>query len=220
MRAGRLSVLPIRNVDMGSFVDLDSPQKLRKEFEGYAALTVKLLLQFFSALFFILLDGFLYELLAIIARHSLVNITQEGVHNLNITVHGTGFISNAIRESIDGFNVDEQIKVVETNEPCLPRPVKIESWRIYRIYLLFLLNLYLIYNQVYIHRLKRFVCTYFYPKREKQRVLYLYNKTLKRRQNLFKSMVQRVKEKLKVHGMLRQKENFLQVIYVTAHGWS
>jgi E3 ubiquitin-protein ligase DCST1 len=214
MRSGQNSVLPLKKLEIGKFVDLNLSQKTGRESEGYVGLTLKVFLQLIPTTFFILMDRVLYEFLSIIARHSLVSFTQEGAHNLNITVQGTGFIAGLIRSATDGFNVDEHIKVLMTNEPCLPRPSQVESWKIIQIYLLFLLNLYLIYNQVYIHRSKRSVCSYFYPKREKKRVLYLYNKMLKRRKNSFNSMVQRVKEKLKVEGRVKQERNFFQVIYV------
>lgn len=211
---GRTGVLPLKNAEIEKFVDLDSGRKLHREFDGYIGLCLRLLLHILSSSFFVLLDRIFFELLKIIARHARVNYFQEGVHNLNITLDGSGFIANLIRASIEGFNVNEHIKVVMTNEPCLPRPTLVESWRIVRIYLLFLLNLYLIYNQVYIHRLKRFVCAYFYHKREKKRVLYLYNKMLKRRKNAFKMIARMVKEKLKVYGTFEEKKNFFQVIYL------
>lgn len=200
-------------MEAGKYVDLDCNQTISREFEGYVGLSLRLFLQILTSTFFVLLDRLFVELLEIIARHSRVNYLQEGVHNVKITLNGTGFIANLIRASIDGFNVDEHIKVAMTNEPCLPRPALVESWQIIRIYFLFLLNLYLIYNQVYIHRSKRFVCSYFYPKREKARVLYLYNKLLKCRKNAFELVARRVVEKLKVHGRIRQRENFYQVIY-------
>lgn len=212
--AGRSSVLPIKKIEARKFVDLDTENKIRREFEGHVGLSLRLLLQILSTTFFVFLDRLFSGLLEIIARHSRVNYLQEGVHNLNITLNGSGFVANLIRASIEGFNIDEHIKVALTNEPCLPRPIHADPWKIARIYLLFLLNLYLIYNQVHIHRSKLSICAYFYPKREKARVLCLYNKMLKRRKNIFKLMVQRVKEKLKVHSRVKQRKNFLQVIYV------
>lgn len=86
------------------------------------------------------------------------------------------------------------------------------SRKIVRIYLLFLLVIYLIYNQVYIYRVKRFVCAYYYPKREKQRVLHLYNKLLKRRKGLFKHLLQTVKDQMKLNQVMVQKRNFIQRI--------
>lgn len=110
MLAGRSSVQLTNNVDIGKFVDLDSSQTSRRESEGCAGLAAKLLLQLTSATFFVLLDRMLCELLDVVARHSRIDYVQEGVHNLNITLIGSGFAAKLIRDSIDGFSVDEQIK--------------------------------------------------------------------------------------------------------------
>lgn len=216
--AGRSSVLPIRQLEARKFVDPESSRRLQKEFEGNFVLTLRLMLQLLSATFFVCLDRVVFELLEIIARHSRVNYLQEGAHNLNITLNGSGFVANLIRASIEGFNIDERIKVALTNEPCLPRPVLVEPFRLIGLYLLFLLYLYLIYNQVFIHRSKRSVCAFFYPKREKARVLYLYNKMLRRRRRFIDLVKQRVEEKLRVHARVNQTTNFWQVglIYVAS----
>lgn len=171
---------------------------------------MKLILQVISSGFFIAIDRLYYELLDIVARHSQINFEQSGVHYLNVTVNGTGFIANLIRASIDGLNIDEHVDTVMTNRECLPRPTLTPLSLLINILFLFLLHLYLIYNQVYIHRLKRFVCAYFYPKREKKRVLYLYNKTLKCRKHTFYSMVETLKYKMKTHSRIK-RDNIFQV---------
>lgn len=62
---------------------------------------------------------------------------------------------------------------------------------------------------MYIYRAKRFICAYYYPKREKQRVLCLYNKLLKRRRGLFKHLLLTVKDKMKLNQVM-QKKNCIQ----------
>lgn len=210
IQSGRSHLLPIKNVELNKIVDINESRKLHKEFQGYIGLTLQLFLVVTSSGFFIALDRLYYELLDIVARHSQINFEQSGVHYLNVSVNGTGFIANLIRASIDGINIDEQVETVMTNRECLPRPTLTPSSILIKICFLFLLYLYLIYNQVYIHRLKRFVCAYFYPKREKKRVLYLYNKTLKRRKHIFDSMVETLKYKMKTHSRIR-KDNIFQV---------
>lgn len=211
IRAGRSHLLPLKNVESYKLVDPNSTRRIKKEFEGHLGLILQLALQILTTTFFIALDRIYFEVLDIIARHSQINYLQWGVHDLRINVNGTGFISNLIRASVNGFNINEHIKVLITNEPCLPRPSLVASLKIIRIYLIFLWNFYLIYNQVYIHRARRFVCAYFYPKREKKRILYLYNKMLRHRKQLFAKMIQIVKNKLQTYGAIKQKRNFLQV---------
>lgn len=208
---GRPNFLPIKNSEAGRLVDLDSSKKMYKEFQGYIGLSLSLLCQVFSTTFFVVLDWIFFELLEVIARHSRIDYLQEGDHRLDISVNGSGFVANVIRDAVDVFNIDEHIQVLMTNEVCLPRPSTIDFWKIIRIYLLFLLNLYLIFNQVHIHRWKRAICSFFYPKQEKRRIKFLYNKLLKQRKNAFKVMEQKVEAMFEAQGnVMQKKKNCLQ----------
>ncbi|KAG5673428.1 hypothetical protein PVAND_003476 [Polypedilum vanderplanki] len=209
-RSGLKRLLPIKNVEIDKVVDLSGSQKLRKEFQGYFGLTLNLLLHVIASTFFIILDRLFYELLNIISLHSRIHFEQEGVHHLNVTINGTGFVANLIRASIDGFNVNKHVQTVMTNEACLPQPTLLNTTILMEIYLLFLLNLYLIYNQVYIHRFKRSICAFFYPKREKKRIFYLYNKTLQQRKQLFRTMTKTLRYRMKVYGKIENSYNFFQ----------
>lgn len=192
-RGGRKCVLPIRIVDDGKLIDSDGSKKLRREFQGYVGLTLRLFLHILAVSFFVVLDRLYYELLDIIRRHSRINFEQEGYHFMNVTVNGTGFAADLIRRSVNGFNVNKNVDYIMTNEMCLPRPILTETVVVAQIYILFILNLYLIYNQVHIHRFKRVVCAYFYPKREKRRIRHLYNKILTERKRIFNAMLQTAK---------------------------
>ncbi|RWS23349.1 DC-STAMP domain-containing protein 1-like protein, partial [Leptotrombidium deliense] len=50
------------------------------------------------------------------------------------------------------------------------------------------------YIEAYFLRFRRLVCGLFYPKREKQRILYLYNDRLKKRKNYVRYLVHRLKK--------------------------
>lgn len=213
MRERRKNILPIRSIESDKIVDLDSTNTLRREFQGYVGLTLRLILHIIGASFFIALDRLYYELLDIIQRHSRIDYEQEGYHYMNITVNGTGFAANLIRMSVDGFNINKNVDYMLTNEACLPRPTLTKSLTIAQIYLLFLLNLYLIYNQVYIHRFKRLMCGYFYPKREKNRILHLYNKMLMERKRMLDSLLQTAK----LRNDVMNKRKWLQVFMASGY---
>lgn len=72
----------------------------------------------------------------------------------------------------------------------------------------------MIYNQVYVHRLKRVICAYFYPKREKNRILYIYNKLLKSRRGIFDDIKKNVMEKLRHRHLIQQKRTCMQNIFL------
>lgn len=63
-----------------------------------------------------------------------------------------------------------------------------------QIYGTYLFILLLIYHEVYVYRLRRCAMAYFYFSREKQRVLHLYNKCLKKRRGMFQLMSATVRE--------------------------
>ncbi|CAG9808186.1 unnamed protein product [Chironomus riparius] len=206
----RRSILPVRSIEFDQIVDLDGSKKIRKEFEGYLSLTLRLILHIIGASFFIVLDRLYFELLDIIARHSRIDYEQEGFHHMNITVNGTGFVANLIRTSVNGFNINKNIDLMMTNDVCLPHPSLTESFTIGLIYLLFSLNFYLIYNQVYIHRLKRAVCAYFYPKLEKRRIIVLYNKMLRDRRKIFNTILDAIKYDGDINNVNKFKQKFLK----------
>lgn len=57
---------------------------------------------------------------------------------------------------------------------------------------MYLVIIFLILNEVYVNRLRRIICAKAYPKREKYRILYLYNKLLKDRRNFIAIMKHRL----------------------------
>lgn len=205
-------MLQLRSIEREKFVDLNSTRVLSREIhESSSTLMFKLLLQVISSCLFVILDFIFYHVLAIVAQHSRIDFVQTGVHVLNITVKGSSYISDYVRRAIDGFNVNENITVIGSNEPCLPRPKKVETSSIYQISGLILIQLVLIFNQAYIHRLKLITCSFFHRQQEEARIKFLYKHLLRRRKKIFKAIEWRLKEKFKVDGNIEQRRNLFQV---------
>lgn len=95
-------------------------------------------------------------------------------------------IASLLRSVIKGFNVKKHIRIERTNEQCLPRPNLLSKYYLYKIYGTYFAIWMMMLVQAYIQRLRRVICSYFYRKREKKRVLFLYNETLKRRVGFFR----------------------------------
>jgi hypothetical protein len=94
---------------------------------------------------------------------------------------GTGMIANLLRSVIKGFNVKKRIHIERSNERCLPQPSLLSNYYIYKIYGTYFAIWLLILVNMYSQRLRRVICGLFFKKREKRRVLHLYNETLRRR---------------------------------------
>ncbi|EAT46485.1 AAEL002356-PA, partial [Aedes aegypti] len=196
-RYGKLHILPLRRIERPFLVDLESAACTRLELRKIILHLMTLLLQGISAAVFILLDTLFYETLDIVSMHSKVEFKQEGHHDVNVTVTGTGVIAMMVRRSVEGFKTQVRLNLVTSNEECLPRPSKLETWSLVKIYLLLLGVAVLVLNEAYINRFRRLICAWFYPKREKQRILYLYNRMLKRRKQLQRLLMERLREHIR-----------------------
>lgn len=101
-------------------------------------------------------------------------------------------IASLIRNALHGFNVKKHIKTVTSNKVCLPKPTKLPDYVLFQIYGTFLAIFLMIIVSVYTQRTRRGICSFFYRRREKRRVLYLYNESLRRRIGFAKFMKARV----------------------------
>lgn len=220
-RYGKMHILPLRRIERPNLVDLESTACTRLELRKIIVQLMTLLLQGISAAIFILLDALFFETLDIVSRHSKVEFKQEGHHDVNVTVTGTGVIAMMVRRSVEGFKTQVKLDLLTTNEECLPRPSKLSTWSLVKIYLLLLGVAVLILNEAYINRLKRLICAWFYPKREKQRILYLYNRMLKRRKQLQQSLIERLREHIREikYGSRLKFLDRLMFYFPTCCGW-
>lgn len=100
---------------------------------------------------------------------------------MTLEIRGIGVIASLIRSVIHGFNVKKRLKTVVSNSACLPRASKVPNYVILKIYSNYLAIWVLLFTVAYTQRLRRVICSFFYRKREKRRVLYLYNESLRRR---------------------------------------
>ncbi|XP_011864564.1 PREDICTED: DC-STAMP domain-containing protein 1-like [Vollenhovia emeryi] len=178
---GSLTLLPLKKIERSKFVDPYSLRPGEVERVNLTGQTVKLILEMISVTTFILLDRLFFEALDLVRRHSHMEYTQAGHHDMTLEVRGIGVIASLIRSVIHGFNVKRRVKTVVSNSACLPRASRVPNYIILKIYLIYLAIWLLLLTTAYTQRLRRVICSFFYRKREKRRVLYLYNESLRRR---------------------------------------
>jgi hypothetical protein len=200
-KLGLLNVLPLKNIDRKKFVDLNCSRVLSNEIhEKSSSLTFKLLLQVIPSCLFLLLDMLFCHLLEIIAKRSRINFMQTGFNRMNFTVKGSSFISNFLRDCLDGFNFNENVTIIASNESCLPHPKKLETSELLAIFCHIFLQFYLI-----------IVGSIFYPGREALRMRFLISRILKRHKNFAIEIERRLKEKIEIDGKIVQRRNLFQV---------
>ncbi|KAH0566703.1 protein sneaky-like [Cotesia glomerata] len=178
---GSSTLLPLKKIERPRYIDPYSIKLTTRERRNLIARSLRLVFEVFTTTIFIMLDYLLYYTLFLVNKHGKIEITQSGEHNLHITVRGVGLMAILMRNIFNRFNIKRHIKVSVSNIECLPHPHKLPNYIFYKIYLTYIFIWILVFIDGYIKRLRSKMCSFFYPKREEQRIVYLYNDALRRR---------------------------------------
>ncbi|KAL8585815.1 hypothetical protein ACOMHN_065165 [Nucella lapillus] len=156
-------------------------------------------------------DYLIVWIMDVIYRNSKIEYRQTGEHVVNITVTGTGFMSEIVRMFLTSFNSNRKMDSITTNHACLPQarePNVLKNLTILGVYMTLII---LIILEAYGLRLRSIICSFFYRKREKKRVLFLYNEMLKKRKGYLRHMRHRVRRQIR-NRTLKGKTNVLTAL--------
>ncbi|NXX77463.1 DCST1 ligase, partial [Urocolius indicus] len=145
------------------------------------------------------LDHMLFTMLSIIQQHSFVQYSFHSSHHLSIQVTGTSLMARLLRTTIGALNTSSDTQLETSNLGCLPQPQGMTRPQYLQSFLPLAVLLLLCLAQVYTHRLRRAIAAFYFPKREKSRVLYLYNKLLRQRQSFIRRQQRRIARRAQQH---------------------
>uniref|UniRef100_A0A8C5TK34 Dendritic cell-specific transmembrane protein-like domain-containing protein n=1 Tax=Malurus cyaneus samueli TaxID=2593467 RepID=A0A8C5TK34_9PASS len=129
------------------------------------------------------LDHFIFSVFSIIQNHSFVEYSYQTSHHLTVNVMGTSLMAQLLRSTIGALNTSFDSQVETSNLACLPQPTGMTRKQYGNTCLPLGLLALLCLAQVYPFRLRRAIAAFYFPKREKTRVIFLYNKLLRQRKN-------------------------------------
>ncbi|XP_017100304.2 protein sneaky [Drosophila bipectinata] len=176
------AILPLRTYEKSKYIDLKKIcSRTYQESTTVVYSLVQLLLELVSAGLFIMLDRIVVELLLIIRNRSLITYHQEGEHEVRFHISGAGQMARLLRTTMHNFNIHERVSTSLTNQECLPNPHILPRSFYYKLFFIYVVIVVLIYHATTFLRMRRLICSYFYFKREKQRILYLYNRIHRQR---------------------------------------
>ncbi|XP_075170440.1 ubiquitin protein ligase sneaky [Haematobia irritans] len=191
---GKKTILPLRKHEKRNLIDVSHIWE--RSVEESRAATYHLLqfaLEILGGLFFLFLDYIIVSILLVIRKNSEITFVQEGEHTIHFSIKGSGLIARLLRTTMHNFNMHETVSTFMTNEPCLPNPKALERRFYLKLFGLYAIVIILIYQSATILRMRRLICSYFYRKREKRRIIYLYNCLLKQRQSVKMAMLKEAK---------------------------
>lgn len=104
-----------------------------------------------------------------------------GSHHLSVHVMGTSLMARLLRSTVGSLNSSSDTELETSNFVCLPQPLSMTRQQYAHSFVPLAVLLLLCLLQAYAYRLRRAIAAFYFPKREKSRVLYLYNKLLRQR---------------------------------------
>ncbi|NXI44318.1 DCST1 ligase, partial [Galbula dea] len=143
------------------------------------------------------LDHILFTMLSIIQQHSFVQYSFHSSHHLAVHVTGASLMAQLLRSTIGAFNTSSDTHLETSNLACLPRPQAMTRQQYVESCLPLAVLVLLCLAQVYTYRLRRVIAAFYFPKREKSRVLFFYNKLLRQRQNFIHRQRKRIVRRLR-----------------------
>ncbi|XP_072044147.1 uncharacterized protein [Amphiura filiformis] len=200
---GKKTLLPLKKSEKVRLIDVTSLRLSKPEKGLFKLGLVNLMAHICIATILILVDYGLYWLLLVIRKHGSIQVDLSGESGVTLEISGDSALSNFIREAFS-FDLDNSFDISYDNTQCLPNGKAPNPVLAAGIGICYLIAIFMVLFQAYALRLRRRVAAYFYPERELERLYFIYNDTLKKRQTLFKFLKDIIKQKKKEHDATQQ----------------
>ncbi|KFO77960.1 DC-STAMP domain-containing protein 1, partial [Cuculus canorus] len=189
------TLLPLRRAEIS---DVIFPCRLAIQSPERKNMVLELLECIPPLLLFLLicsLDHVLFTMLSIIQQHSYTQYSFYSSYHLSVHVMGKSLMARLLRSTIGALNASSTTQLETSNIACLPRPRGMTREQYVRSCLPLVALVLLCLVQVYTYRLRRVIAAFYFPKREKSRVLYLYNKLLQQRLSFIRRQQKRIAQR-------------------------
>ncbi|NWX57538.1 DCST1 ligase, partial [Promerops cafer] len=177
------TLLPLLREETSSVIFPFKPAVQRPELRHMVLELLRCIPLLLFLLFVCGLDHFIFSILSTIQHHSFIEYSYQTSHHLSVNVMGASLMAQLLRTTIGALNTSFDTEVVTSNLACLPQPTGMTRQQYLNTCLPLGTLALLCLAQVYPFRLRRAIAAFYFPKREKTRVLFLYNKLLRQRKN-------------------------------------
>ncbi|XP_059836005.1 DC-STAMP domain-containing protein 2-like [Hypanus sabinus] len=187
-KTGKDTVLPLSYQEACRYIWPCSFYMTLSERKQYVLSLVRLLRHSLAVLVLILLDYSIYWVLDMVSYHLRAEIIARSPVVMGISVGGTGYASDIYRDMADSFDEVQSGKITVLSKKCtiVPSP---PNFKIYRLIGgLYGVVFFIVLFGCYVSRLRRYICSVYYPSREQIRICYLYNQIQTKRSSLMKEL--------------------------------
>ncbi|XP_062961915.1 DC-STAMP domain-containing protein 2 [Cynocephalus volans] len=199
-KAGLPTVLPLSAHEATHYIQPGSIFLSRWEQIFCVLKTFNLIRHLLLMLFLVFLDYAVFWVLDL-ARYQLQGeIVARSPVLVSITVEGTGYTGNIYRDLVSAFDVLQQGNISILSQRCLLHPLEPDATGYLVIGIMYGLCFFVTVFGSYVSRLRRVICASYYPSREQERIVYLYNVLLSRRTNLLAALSRTVRRRAADQG--------------------
>ncbi|XP_073401058.1 DC-STAMP domain-containing protein 2 [Dendrobates tinctorius] len=187
------TLLPLSSREAYGFIRPTALSLTKKEKKGYVFEIINVFRSFLVALLSASLDYLFFWVLDVVDHIMKGDIVTHAPVIFSMLVNGSGFTDDIYTTLVSAFEAIQATNITIQTTKCQIRP----SEPNYREYVLiaflhgfaFCIAIF----GIYMRRLKRYICAYYYPTREQVRICFLYNKLLTKRRHVAKALFQSIK---------------------------
>ncbi|OWR52228.1 hypothetical protein KGM_210470 [Danaus plexippus plexippus] len=212
-----LYLLPLNKMERNRYIDAYSTSYLQEERSKLLTQILKVMLEAITATTFVMLDRLFFEAMDVVRQHAMEKYLIN-VEDIQIKIKGTGILSNMMKKILDEIGLIKNIQMT-SKDICIPHPRSMPPIYYVKIYAGYLWILLLLYINPYTLRLRRLICGYFYPERERRRILHLYNDILKKRTKIQKTLRRKAVQTVRAHYLSGENLLSLRIRYPNLLGW-
>jgi len=194
--------MPLKRYERNYLVDTTISDLSPPEEGLYRIGTAVLILHLLISLTCYMFDYFLYWILALIEQHGRPTFDVTGRKSLDFVVKGDGVIVTLLGIFLQGFHPEVWSGLRDNTQMCLPEPSTPSIVHLIVIFLMYFILVLTILLKAYLLRFRNRITGYFYPEREKARIVHLYNVILNQRSRMPRILHQKAKSMQREKQML------------------
>ncbi|XP_069801173.1 DC-STAMP domain-containing protein 2 [Dendropsophus ebraccatus] len=196
MRAkqNRNTLLPLSSGEAYDFIRPASLSLTKKEKKGYTFAIFNVLRSLLVALLAIIVDYILYWFLDFVDHLMRGEIVTRAPMILSLLVNGTGLAEEIFTTLASSFDALQKSNITIHTRKCQVRPTAPNYLEYGLIGALHGAAFGIAILGIYMQRVRRYICAYYYPTLEQKRICYLYNNLLTKRSNLEKALYEGIRK--------------------------
>ncbi|XP_036394574.1 DC-STAMP domain-containing protein 2 [Megalops cyprinoides] len=206
-RKGKPTLLPLSHKEALVYIQPYSLSLTAKEKRAAALSAVSILRHIVVGCLVVALDLMVFWIFDVVHHLAQGEIVARAPIVVAVQVNGSGYASDIFKDLVASFDILQKGNITVLSKKCLMEPSEPDYNGYIIIGVLYGLSFFVVMAGSYCNRIRRFICASYYPKRERERILFLYNRILTQRASLRKALLRSVARSKadEAHPSLRQK---------------